>query len=132
MTDHAATRESAPSRRRLWFGVAAPPVAWSLHTAASFFLFVGLCRHGHHQAAARVLVLVVTALGLAGCGAGGAVAYAAWAQLRGGRRLIEAEGRGQDEMLALVGLFMAVIFGVGVIWAGLQSLVMGDLCEWTR
>jgi hypothetical protein len=131
MTDHATPSRTVPSRRRLWLGLATPPVVWALHSLSAFFVAVGLCRGGH-QLLTRLLILALTAAGVVGCGVAGVVAYGCWTRLRDGQRLIEAEGRGQDEMLAIGGLFTASMFALAILWNGTQSMLMGHLCEGGR
>jgi hypothetical protein len=72
--------------------------------------------------AALTLAALVLAL------AGGVVTYWNWRRLAGQWRFIRAEGRGRQEFLALVGIFISVIFILGIVWGGLPLLLL-DVCE---
>jgi len=130
MNDHVMNAGGV-SRRRLWFGALTPPGVWAAHSLAGFLVVVDVCR-SRHQALARVLVLALTGVAFVAIGLTGAVALGSWRRLRDGERVAFAEARGQDEWLAGIGVYAAVVFALGVLWAGLQAVVMSGLCEVAR
>jgi hypothetical protein len=131
MNHSASSQEPAVSRRRLWLGALTPPGVWALHSLSAFLTVVALCRGGD-QTLARVVVLMLTALGVGISVAAGLLSRTSWRRLRDGERVAFAEARGQDEYLATIGVYSSVVFTVGILWAGTQAMVMRGLCEFSR
>ena len=75
----------------------------------------------------KLLFLVVTLLLLATAIAAGAVSFRNWRELSRGTSLANAEGRGREEYMALIGVFVSFTLGVGIIWLGIPLAII-DLC----
>ena len=61
----------------------------------------------------------------------GVMSYRNWRQLAGQVNIYRAEATGSREYLALLGVFMSVTLGIGIIWLGLPLLII-SLCVRTR
>lgn len=116
---------------RLWIGFAAAPVAWAIHGATSFFISWQACQDGtgdwgiFSEAEVRWLLGGITLGLLAVAMLAGAISYANWRRLPERRRLLKAEAPGREEYMAMLGVFMAVVFSVGIAWAGLGPVFTG-------
>jgi len=128
MNHPSSTSTNEVSRRRLWFGALTPPGVWAVHSLSGFLMTVRLCRGGH-QTLTRVAILLLTGAALIVIALTGVVALRSWRRLRDRENVAFAKAQGQDEWLAGIGVYGAVAFALGVLWAGLQSMVMTDPCE---
>jgi hypothetical protein len=128
---HPASSRS-PARRRLWFGVFVPPSAWAAQGLASVVIVVHGCA-STSPAKLRAILVVIMLAALALCGSAGLVGFRSYRRSsRGdgqGSSILRAEGRDQDEMLALLAVLNGLLFAIAVVWAGLPSLLVRDLCE---
>lgn len=136
----APTIHDAPepvSRRRILTALAVPPAAWAIHEMACAATSGLLCLHDH-RTAMRVTTLVLTAVGLGLCVASLAVAYASYRKLpettaRRTAAMLEDEGDAWRAMLTLAGMFVGVVFTLGLVWAGMSAVIFGSMaCEVTR
>lgn len=124
-------------RRRLWFGVFAAAVAWVAHSSTCFIITTQACADGVSDwgplsgTGVRILLGIITLALLAVAITGGVVSFHNWRELSEQRRLTQAEARGREEFLALIGLFISVSFVIGIIWAGIPLLLM-DVCVSAR
>ena len=116
-----ATHEAAPTteadRRRLLFGLLAPPLAWFTHLQANYALVPWVCAHGHRS----VLVLVsVVAFGV--CALGAAAAWTGWpggTSWRGEPHGVEGAG-----LLSLLGVMMRLSFALVVIASTIPTVIL--------
>ncbi len=121
------------SQRRLWFGSTAAAVAWALHGAACVILASQACVTGVGNLGSlsppgvRWLLAGITIGLLAIAIIGGSVSFRNWIHLAAQNDLVHAEGRGREQFMALVGIFVSLAFVIGIVWAGLP-LIFLDIC----
>jgi hypothetical protein len=125
------------SERRLWFGFGAGAVSWALHGLISFLICTQACQDGAGDlgplpaGSVRILLGVITLFFLAVTTAGGIVSFRLWRVLAERRDLMHAEGRGRQEYMALLGVFVSTVFVLGIIWAGLPPIFI-NVCVTPR
>ncbi len=132
MNDQAPTRPYV-SPARLWFGLAGSAASWIalgiIDLVITWQACLGEEQYGgaHFAPGVKLLFLVVTLLLLATAIAAGAVSFRNWRELSRGTSLANAEGRGREEYMALIGVFVSFTLGVGIIWLGIPLAII-DLC----
>jgi hypothetical protein len=113
---------------RLWFGAAGAAAAWALQGFTCFTMAVQACKDGTGSwgplspVGVRVLIGCVSLAYLAVALASGFVSYRNWRGLSDGRHLMQAEGYGREEYMALVGIFVGLTASVGLIWASMGPI----------
>ena len=78
-----------------------------------------------------LLTVVITFVLFAIILASGTVSYRNWRRLSADANLESAEGRGREEFMALLGVFVSLTLGFSVIWLALPLFIL-DLCVRTR
>jgi hypothetical protein len=122
---------------RLWFGAVGAATAWALQGFTCFLIATQACAngigylHGIPAFGVRVLIGGVTGLYLAIALASTWVSYGNWRTLADHRQLMQAEGLGRQEYMALVGVFVGITSSVGLIWAGIPPFFL-DVCNTIR
>jgi len=122
---------------RLWFGVGAAAIAWTIQELLSVIIVSLACQNGVYvwtwisAVGARALLAVITLSLLAVTVAAGFISFRNWRSLSARRQLIEAEAPRREEFMALVGVFVSTVFVAGILWAGIP-LIMIDLCRSAR
>lgn len=122
---------------RLWFGVAAPGVAWSVLGLTDVLLTWAACLHREQSGGASrhpemlLLTILITVALFATIVTSGIVSYRNWRRLSADADLESAEGRGREEFMALLGVFVSLTLGFSVLWLALPLFVL-DLCVRTR
>jgi hypothetical protein len=115
---------------RLWFGAAGAAGSWALQGFTCFLITTQECASGTGQwgplspTGVRLLLGCLTLGFLAVAAASGWVSYKNWRLLSGQRRLLEAEGFGREEFMALVGIFVGALSVLGLIWAGIPAIMI--------
>jgi hypothetical protein len=119
------------SPKRLWFGFSGAAVAWIIAGLVDAWIAWIACM-GHEAgsgvftpAGMRVLLGVVTFGLLAVATAGGLISFRNWRRLSDSHEFVEAEGRGRKQFMALVGVFISVSLGIGIIWFSIPIYVLG-------
>jgi hypothetical protein len=125
---------SDPSQRvrpaSLWFGATAGAVAWALQGFTCFEIAVQACADGTGNwgplsgPGVRILLGCVTLGYLAVAAASGFVSYRNWRTLSNHRQLTHAEGIGREEFMAIAGFFVGAAAVIGLIWAGIPSILI--------
>ena len=117
--------------KRLWFGFSGAAAAWILAGVADVWLAWVACM-GHEVGSGvftsvgmRIMLGVITFGLLAVATAGGLVSFANWRRLSESHDFIEAEGRGRKQFMALVGVFISVSLGIGIIWFSIPIYILG-------
>lgn len=128
---------SQVSQGRLWFGFAGSAVAWLALGITDCLITWQACLGREQYAGARfepgikwlylafTLALLITALW------SGVVSFRNWRALSRAPGLSDAEGRGREEYMALVGVFVSLTLGIGIIWLGIPIAIL-DLCVRAR
>lgn len=123
--------------RKLWFGTVAPSLCWVGIGIADVLITWRACLHNeqfggasHHPGLLSLNIVLFLVL-LATAVFAGVMSFRNWKRLAGHVRLYRAEATGAREYMALIGLFMSVTLGIGIIWLGLPLLLI-SLCVRTR
>jgi hypothetical protein len=137
MANEITSRVDHIAPGRLWFGVAASAAAWFVLGLTEILLTWAACLHREQLGGASghpgvlLLTIVITVVLFAIIVASGAVSYRNWRQLSADADLESAEGRGREEFMALLGVFVSLTLGFSTIWLALPLFII-DLCVRTR
>lgn len=107
---------------RLWFGFVGGGVAWILAGLLNVLLAWQACMGGEAgsffftQTGVRIVLGVITFFFLALAVAAGIVSFRNWRLLSQQRDFVEAEGRGRQEFMAIVGVIVSATLGAGIVW----------------
>lgn len=131
------SRQAEVSPRKLWFGTVAAALCWIAIGIADTLITWRECLHheqyggtSSHPGLLALNVVIFFAL-LAVAAVAGWMSYRNWRELSGQIRIMQAEANGPREYMALIGVFMSVTLGIGIIWFGLPLLII-SLCVRTR
>jgi hypothetical protein len=119
------------SPKRLWFGFSGAAVAWTLAGFLDATLAWYACMGGElgwavfTSTGMRILLGVITFGLLAVATAGGIISFNNWRRLSSRDEFIEAEARGRKQFMALVGVFVSVSLGVGIVWFAIPVYILG-------
>jgi hypothetical protein len=122
---------------RLWFGAAGAAIAWALQGFTCFMISTQACADFTDSwgplsgTGVRILIGCVTAGYLAAAAAATIVSYRNWRQISDHRRLIDAEGIGREQYMALGGVFVGAASVLGLIWAGIPPIFF-NVCNTFR
>jgi hypothetical protein len=96
------------SARLLWFGVAAPPLAWVVQLVAGWLLDEAHCGRGTNQWVTHdhLWQTVISGGAILVAGAGVAAAWSSWRAVQAGA----GDARGRFEFLAVTSLSAALVF----------------------
>ena len=137
MANQPANRRDQVAPGWLWFGVAAPAAAWLLLGFADILLTWAGCVQREQLGGASshpgflLITVFITIVLFATIVASGTVSYRNWRRLSADPDLESAEGRGREEFMALLGVFVSLTLGFSVIWLALPLSIL-DLCVRTR
>jgi hypothetical protein len=137
MANPITTRTDHVAPGRLWFGVAASAAAWFVLGFAEIMLTWAACLHREQLGGASghpgilLLTVLITIVLFATIVSSGTVSYRNWRRLSSDADLESAEGRGRQEFMALLGVFVSLTLGFSVIWLALPLFIL-DLCVRTR
>lgn len=114
----------------MWFGVVTAAIAWFATGIAEMFITWRACMHmeafgtasSHPAATLASFVVSWFLIGLAA--AGGFVSWTNWRKLSAERNLLESEGHGHREFLAMIGIFISFTLGVGMVWMALPLFIL--------
>lgn len=81
--------------------------------------------------ASTMAAFVVTFCLIGVAASAGCLSYMNWRSLSGDSSLVQAEGRGRAEFIALLGIFVSFTLGIGMVWMGLPLFIL-HLCARTR
>ncbi|MGC2821201.1 MAG: hypothetical protein WA198_16040 [Candidatus Sulfotelmatobacter sp.] len=136
MNDQAQKRRHI-SPARLWFGFAGSAGSWIALGIIDLLITWQAClgqeQYGgaHLEPGVKVLYLVVTLLLLLTSVTAGAVSFRNWRELSRAESLAQAEGRGREEYMALIGVFVSFTLGIGIVLLGIPLAII-DLCVRAR
>jgi hypothetical protein len=136
MNDQAPSRPHI-SPGRLWFGFAGSVASWIALGIIDLLITWRACLGQEQYGGARlepglkVLYFVVTFLLLLTAISAGGVSFRNWRELSRGGSLANAEGRGREEYMALIGVFVSFTLGVGIILLGIPLAII-ELCVRAR
>lgn len=131
MNGRAHLPEPDISPKRLWFGFSSAAAAWIAAGIVDVWLAWVACM-GHEAGSGvfssfgmHVLLGVITFGLLAVATAGGLVSFNNWRRLSQSRDFVEAEGRGRQQFMALVGVFISISLGIGIVWFAIPIYILG-------
>jgi hypothetical protein len=122
---------------KLWFGFAATAVAWVALSAGDVFITWWACLEDRPfggsaiRMSAVALYFVATILLIGAAIAAGVVSYRNWRRLSGKIRLLDAEGNGRREFMALLGIFVSFTLGIGLVWMTIPLFIL-SICVRAR
>ena len=127
------SRGTSITAGRLWFGLAASACAWVLLGLLDILINWRVCVH--HEAlgsasahpGARALYLVVSLALIFIVVVAGVLSYRNWRVLSEQRNLLEAQATDRREFMALLGVFVSLTLGMGVLWLSIPPLII-QLC----
>jgi hypothetical protein len=137
MDSEITNRKQHVAPGRLWFGVAASAAAWFVLGAADILITWAACVHREQLGGSsahpeiRLLAIAITVILFATILASGSISYRNWRQLSADTSFESAEGKGREEFMALLGVFVSVTLGFSVIWLALPLFII-ELCVRTR
>lgn len=137
MASESPTRPAEIRPTRLWFGLVATSVAWFSLGLAEMFITWRACLHNEEfgnassHPADMIAAYIVTFLLIGLVAVAGLVSYLNWRRLSTQRTILQAEGRGRSEFIALLGVYISVTLGVGMIWMGIPLFIL-RLCARVR
>ncbi len=137
MASETTNRRDRVATGRLWLVVAAPAAAWFVLGFTDILLTWAACLHREQLGGAsshpaiRLLTVVTTIVLFTIILMSGTVSYRNWRRLSGDAGLKTAEGRGREEFMALLGIFVSLTLGFSVVWLALPLFIL-DLCVRTR
>lgn len=127
-------REASIRPARLWFGLLAAAIAWGSlgvietlivwRTCISQNQFGGGTADQWPRAICFGIALLLLATGIFA----GATSYGNWRRLSGQNKLIDALATERREFMALLGVFVSVTLGMGMIWLSLPPIII-HICE---
>ena len=137
MANETQTRQRPVSPARLWFGFSAAGLAWLGLGISDVLITWRECIHEEAFGGASThtglhtlnIVIFFVLLGIAITA--GVMSYRNWRRLAGEVKLLHAEGTGSREYLALIGVFISITLGMGMLWLGIPVLIL-SLCERIR
>jgi hypothetical protein len=118
------------SSGRLWFGTCAGAVAWAVHGLISVMIATQACKDGSGSlgpldpSGVRLLLGMLTFVLLLVAAAGAITSYRNWKLLAEDRNLTLDEGLGREDFMSIIGVFVGIVFFIGILWAGLPSLLI--------
>lgn len=136
MNDPAQTRQHV-SPARLWFGFAGSAASWIALGIVDLLITWQAClgkeQYGgaHLEPGVKVLYIVVTLVLLITAVTAGGVSFRNWRELSRSGSLANAEGRGREEYMALIGVFVSFTLGIGIVLLGIPLAII-DLCVRAR
>jgi hypothetical protein len=137
MANEVTSRVDHIAPGRLWFGVAASAAAWFVLGLTEILLTWAACLHREQLGGASghpgvlLLTIVIAVVLFAIIVTSGTVSYRNWRRLSADADLESAEGRGREEFMALLGVFVSLTLGFSTVWLALPLFII-DLCVRTR
>lgn len=138
MAEQLTTRPPSVPSRKLWFGFTGSACAWvGLATGDVLLAWWACLQEGQQFGFSKVrpdigfayfgTTFVLIALAIAA----GTTSYRNWKELSSDTSLRDAEGRGRQEFMALMGVFVSFTLGFGLIWLTIPLLIL-NVCVRAR
>lgn len=118
----ASQKESRATLAALWFGLAAPPLAWFIHLNVSYVVGSYLC-----EVDATWALHVATLLALALSAAGVVVSWRRWRATSGRVDMEAGNSLARSRFMAIGGFVMGVLFTFTIALAGVVNFFL-DPC----
>lgn len=133
MAVESNARGTAITPRRLWFGLAASAFAWASLGFIDILITWRACVHdeqfGNPSAhpGARILYIAVAVCLFVVVLTAGVTSYRNWRSISTQNAILEANATDRREFMALLGVFVSISLGMGVLWLSIPPLVI-ELC----
>lgn len=121
------------SSRRLWFGLLAAAISWFALAISDVLITWRACLHeeqfggaSEHTGLTMLNIALFAALLLIAIVAG-IISFTNWKRLSRQTRIVSAESTSSREFMAMVGVFISVTLGLGIVWLGTPLLIL-QLC----
>lgn len=118
---------------KLWFGLLAAALSWLGLGIADVLITWRACLHqeqyggpSEHPGLTALNIALFAALLLIAIVAG-ITSYTNWKRLSRHSQIITAEATASREFMAMVGVFISVTLGMGIVWLGIPLLIL-QLC----
>jgi hypothetical protein len=118
---------------RLWFGLMASACAWALLGFLDILITWRACVHQDEWGSAsahpgaRTLYIVISLTLILTVFSAGTLSYRNWRALTEQRTILEAQATDRREFMALLGVFVSLTLGMGVLWLSIPPLII-QLC----
>jgi len=126
------------SPKRLWFGFAGGATAWVIAGLFDVILAWHMCLGADlgsnaiaSQTGMRVLLGIVTFGLLAVATVGGIISFNNWRRLSEESDFLSAEARGRKQYMALSGVLVSAVLGIGILWFSLPIYLL-SVCARAR
>jgi len=127
------SRDVLIAPRRLWFGLVGAAVAWATLGFVDILITWRTCVHREQfgnpspHPGATALYLIVAIVLFVIVVAAGVMSYRNWRAISSQNQIINATATDRREFMALLGVFVSVTLGMGVLWLAIPPLVI-ELC----
>jgi hypothetical protein len=131
MNTSVHSSEPDVSEKRLWFGFSGAAAAWVFAGITDASLAWFACMGGEvtnwpfTTTGMHVMLGLITFGLLAIATVGGIVSFKNWRKLSESGRFIEAEARGRKQFMAMIGVFISLSLGLGIIWFAIPVYILG-------
>jgi hypothetical protein len=126
--------ESTPvTPGRLWFGLAASVMAWLLLGFLDILITWRACVHEEEfgnpvsHPAVRAIYIVVAGILFLIVLVAGVMSYGNWRAISSEREILKSTATDRREFMALLGVFVSITLGMGVLWLAIPPLLI-ELC----
>jgi hypothetical protein len=131
---NAVDHTSPPSETRgagLWFGFAAPWLAFAVDGFIGYIITWRTCFIGHGHLGAlslggvRWLLAGITVVLFIIAASGGIHSYRNWRRISQSKSFVQAEAAGTAEFISMIGVLSSTFMSVGIIWISLPLIMIG-------
>jgi hypothetical protein len=118
---------------RLWFGLVASIVAWASLGFIDILITWRACIHEEEfgnpvsHPAVRVIYIAVAGILFLIVLVAGAMSFRNWRSISPDRQILNANATDRREFMALLGVFVSITLGMGVLWLAIPPLII-ELC----
>lgn len=133
MGTNGQVRDIVIAPRRLWFGLVGSAVAWASLGFVDILITWRACIHDEkfgnpssHPGAIALYMVAVVILFIVVVVAG-TLSYRNWRNLSLQSQILHATATDRREFMALLGVFVSVTLGMGVLWLAIPPFVI-ELC----
>jgi hypothetical protein len=126
-------RGTAITPRRLWFGLAASAIAWAALGFIDIIITWRACVHEEQfgnasmNPGAHALYIAVAVGFFIVVLSAGTISYRNWRAISTQNEILQASATDRREFMALLGVFVSITLGMGVLWLSIPPLVI-ELC----
>lgn len=132
MPDQRSSRSDPIASTRLWFGFTGSACAFTGLAVADVLIAWWACLQNdaqfgfsHERPGINALYFAANFLLMGVAAIAGSTSYLNWKKLSASTKLLNAEARGRQEFMALLGVFVSVTLGVGIVWLTIPLFLIG-------